>query len=866
MWDPANGGGIAPGVWGLLGMASGFGQAAMPQPYKGGVPFGAALGMGLGGFGQGVRNAYKTQLEQQQARGAQLANTVAASALPLTLARNKSLTDIWSNPDTLRAMMKAAGYGQDSSAPAQGPTLPVQNLPAASALPPTSPLPGMSSSPGMTKLPVTGIPAPALTTIKAPSGAPFRVAAAAAPAFQGLLGDLEAAGYKVRPEASGGYNDRFIAGTQTPSNHAFGTAIDINSDTNPRGEKTAADIPAPLANNLAQKWGLTWGGNWSGADRDPMHFELASAPAGRAPSAGPSSASGPDTSTITPGNAALLAQQYEARANQLEGQINAAKALQAIGFPAPLPPGDPATLREAAKQYRAVALAGPQSGAEAQAKANVQLKTAGPIAAAEANAKLGPDLASKGFRVDENGNQVPIPGSAADPLYIAGRTGAEAGARVGPELAAKGFRIDANGNQVPIPGSAADLGYVTGKAGAEKGGALAATMAEKGFMITPKGGYAPIPGGPADPAFVGANAAADAAAKAGVTLQTAGPIAGAEAAAKFPYTQERVSPGGVLAVGGKPAFSVPQRGEEVITTGPNTGMKGQVYRDPMSGTPIVPPEGSAAIPGVPPGFLPTSLAPNVEKRLEEIPKTQAVFIRDDKKIVEGDLENTIDSVNPVKQQLFQLRALAPEAATGAGGEWRAAFKNWVQTFAPNLTQYVGDASPSQEFKKIALMGAGKQERSDLGARGGFRAMELYLNANPNLEMQPTANRDMANALLVSAQYHRDYAEGASQFFNKNFRSVMDPQNPKPYEPLTSYDSAFIKKMTPELYSNAITAINGKPYATWAKGLAPDQIKIVGGILQRTDPNAVVDVDGKQRPVSAFTSTIGPFDIAPPERQ
>lgn len=754
---------------GLLGLTAGFGQAAMPQPYKGGTPLGAALGMGLGGFGQGVQNAYKTQLEQQQAQGLQISNKAAASQLPLTLARNQSLTDIWKNPDTLRAMLKAAGYGQDTTSPAQGPTLPVQNQPATSALPPTSPLPGMSSSPGMTKLPVTGIPAPTLTTIKAASGAPFRVAASAAPAFQGLLGDLETAGYKVRPEASSGYNDRFIAGTQTPSNHAFGTAIDINSDTNPKGEKTAADIPAPLANTLAKKWGLTWGGNWSGADRDPMHFELASAPAAAAPSAqgapstGSGPVSGPDMSAITPGNASLLAQQYEARANQLEGQINAAKGLQAIGYPAMLPAGDPATLREAAKQYRAVALAGPQAGAEAQAK-------------------------------------------------------------LGPELAVKGFRTDANGNQVPIPG------------------------------------------GPADPAFVGANAAAEAAAKAGVTLQTAGPIAGAEAAAKFPFTQERVSPGGVLAVGGKPAFSVPQKGEEVITTGPNTGMKGQVYRDPMSGAPIVPPEGSAAIPGVPPGFLPTGLAPNVEKRLEEIPKTQAEFIRDDKKIVEGDLENTIDSVNPVKQQLFQLRALAPDAATGAGGEWRAAFKNWVQTFAPNLTQYVGDASPSQEFKKIALMGAGKQERSDLGARGGFRAMELYLNANPNLEMQPTANRDMANALLVSAQYHRDYAEGASQFFNKNFRSVMDPQNPKPYEPLTSYDSAFIKKMTPELYSNAIAAINGKPYSTWAKNLAPDQIKIVGGILQRTDPNAVVDVDGKQRPVSAFTSTIGPFDISPAERQ
>lgn len=734
-----------PAFQGLLGLTAGFGQAAMPQPYKGGTPWGATLGMGAQGLGQGLQNAYKMKLEQNQAQGLDISNKAAASQLPLTLAKNKMLTDIWNNPSLIQSLI---GGENAAAAPSVGPVLPVQR--------------------GATGTQSSGAPpmsmAPALSSISDPAA---RTAAVNAALKSGLPPSAWAPWIAAVHNESG-----WNLGEKDGSSGEIGPG-QVMPETGKGMGFTPEQLRDPQTNLLAsakyfgQKWkesngdplGAFAGYNTGSVKGDaPQYVALAKARlgqwggdqgAGVTPVADPSG-----TPPVAPQQDAMASyQQYEQRAR-------AASVKQMLGIPSG---EDPAVLHATAQQYLKLALAGPQATAEAQAK-------------------------------------------------------------LGPELAVKGFRTDSNGNQVPIPG------------------------------------------GPADPAFVGANAAAEAAAKSGVTLQTAGPIAGAEAAAKFPFTQERVSPGGVLAVGGKPAFSVPQKGEEVITTGPNTGMKGQVYRDPMSGAPIVPPEGSAAIPGVPPGFLPTGLAPNVEKRLEEIPKTQAEFIRDDKKIVEGDLENTIDSVNPVKQQLFQLRSLAPDAATGAGGEWRAAFKNWVQTFAPNLTQYVGDASPSQEFKKIALMGAGKQERSDLGARGGFRAMELYLNANPNLEMQPTANRDMANALLVSAQYHRDYAEGASQFFNKNFRSVMDPQNPKPYEPLTSYDSAFIKKMTPELYSNAIAAINGKPYATWAKGLAPDQVKIVGGILQRTDPNAIVDVDGKQRPVSAFTSTIGPFDIAPAERQ
>lgn len=114
---------------------------------------------------------------------------------------------------------------------------------------------------------------PDLTTVSAPGGAKFTVATSAADKFQGLVSDLAKAGYTIDPATSGGYNPRNIAGTDTPSQHARGLAIDVNWHSNARGEKTPSDLPPDLARALAAKYGLTWGGDWHGATRDPMHFE-----------------------------------------------------------------------------------------------------------------------------------------------------------------------------------------------------------------------------------------------------------------------------------------------------------------------------------------------------------------------------------------------------------------------------------------------------------------------------------------------------------------------------------------------------------------------------------------------------------------
>ena len=75
---------------------------------------------------------------------------------------------------------------------------------------------------------------------------------------------------KIHPEQFAGcYYPRFIAGTSTLSNHAFGLALDINAVENQRGIVGLIDRGVVA---VFEKWGFTWGGDWRYTD--PMHFEL----------------------------------------------------------------------------------------------------------------------------------------------------------------------------------------------------------------------------------------------------------------------------------------------------------------------------------------------------------------------------------------------------------------------------------------------------------------------------------------------------------------------------------------------------------------------------------------------------------------
>jgi hypothetical protein len=76
---------------------------------------------------------------------------------------------------------------------------------------------------------------------------------------------------KIHPdEYAGCYYPRFIAGTSTLSNHAFGLALDLNVPGNQRG--TVGEMDRGVVEAF-KHWGFAWGGDWGYTD--PMHFEMA---------------------------------------------------------------------------------------------------------------------------------------------------------------------------------------------------------------------------------------------------------------------------------------------------------------------------------------------------------------------------------------------------------------------------------------------------------------------------------------------------------------------------------------------------------------------------------------------------------------
>jgi hypothetical protein len=70
-----------------------------------------------------------------------------------------------------------------------------------------------------------------------------------------------------------GYAYRAVRGYATLSYHAFGLAIDLNAPIHPLGRTgTFTWRQRAKINALCKKYGLRWGGNYSGR-KDEMHFE-----------------------------------------------------------------------------------------------------------------------------------------------------------------------------------------------------------------------------------------------------------------------------------------------------------------------------------------------------------------------------------------------------------------------------------------------------------------------------------------------------------------------------------------------------------------------------------------------------------------
>jgi hypothetical protein len=109
--------------------------------------------------------------------------------------------------------------------------------------------------------------------IRCASGAGKLLAAFAAE-FHALIEPIDAG-----PLDDWGYCYRMVrATTDKLSNHASGTAIDLNALEHPLGKAGTFPLEkVAMLQGLTKKYGLKWGGDYRGR-KDEMHFEIALTP------------------------------------------------------------------------------------------------------------------------------------------------------------------------------------------------------------------------------------------------------------------------------------------------------------------------------------------------------------------------------------------------------------------------------------------------------------------------------------------------------------------------------------------------------------------------------------------------------------
>lgn len=379
--------GTDPSLMALTGAAGGFARAAMPQPYRGGTPFGAALGMAAAGAGSGAMDAYKAQLAQQQAQSAQMQNLAAASMLPVTLARNRMLAGIYNNPSQLNALMN----GQIPSLGATAPT--------AAGMP--------SSMAGANGPNITNSIQTALNSIPDPSTRQVAISAA----MRSGLPPAAWPAWIASIHNESGWNLQAPDG----SSGEIGPG-QIMPETGHEMGYTDQDLRNPATNLLASA--RYFGEKWQQGNADPAKA-FAGYNTGDVAKNDPSYVSNglgrlaqygyPLASTTTSTTANLSGTQALALSDQYMQQANRIEMLQKLGIPVA---GDPAALRTAAQQYRETALAGPTALAKSQNT---------PISLRQGGMALLPDQAEPGgYRVLKNPQveETQTPEGATVPVHV----------------------------------------------------------------------------------------------------------------------------------------------------------------------------------------------------------------------------------------------------------------------------------------------------------------------------------------------------------------------------------------------------------------------------------------------------------------
>lgn len=108
----------------------------------------------------------------------------------------------------------------------------------------------------------------------------FAVAKKVAPIFRAFLAEFNEKVEKIdKGQDDWGYAFRQVRGsTDMLSNHASGTAVDVNALKHPLGARDTFRLEQEVTiRELCTKYGLRWGGDYKNR-KDEMHFEIQESP------------------------------------------------------------------------------------------------------------------------------------------------------------------------------------------------------------------------------------------------------------------------------------------------------------------------------------------------------------------------------------------------------------------------------------------------------------------------------------------------------------------------------------------------------------------------------------------------------------
>jgi len=215
-----------------------------------------------------------------------------------------------------------------------------------------------------------------------------------------------------------------------------------------------------------------------------------------------------------------------------------------------------------------------------------------------------------------------------------------------------------------------------------------------------------------------------------------------------------------------------------------------------------------------------------------------------------DLSTAVRKSQADQVRIKEMQDVLQRFSTGPGTEGRTAAAAFLQRWLPSaLTGWekesanLSGSDAAQAFAKLALVGAGTQEQSVLGARGGYQAIKLFKDANPGVNLQDATNKSILDMQLISNQANADYAQAALSHFADNEQRFSQTHQ---YRSLAQFDRDWNTQRNPQVYAAAMGAISGQKPEQWARGLSKDEIQRVKDVVTRADPNTVIHMPGEGR--------------------